>query len=797
MDLPRAVGIILLLLLLLGTGCRPDRSPDQAGASARQTATLAPTIPVAATPDAALASSSPTPTLVPLPPDERLAAAVEAERIGEWEQAMQLYESLRGDPTLASDALLRLGDLYLRDEREVAAVAAWQEALARAPGGPDAPALRYRLARGLTAVGQHQAAIELWQQVDAANDGVDWLLAQRLANAYEAIGNRAAAVAQLERLYALPDADRVARARAANRLGDWHAANERWQEARQWYERTLALSEIHTFRAQLLAAMARLATSAGDEEGATLTWQRLLEEFPDTPEALEAADVLAARGLPISLLERGRLLRANERWAEAGRTFFAALEEVDLATTHAQAAEMLEAQGAWAAAGAEWRKIRDTHPGARTLHDDALLGIARSQARGGQATAALATLALVTERFPEGDAAPAALWERAALLAAQDASPDDVAAAYEALAAYPEWEQTEEALWQAGWLRYNGGQLGVARADWEALGRLGGARQAQGNFWAGKAALQAGDAEGATRLWERAQQGGGAGYYELRAAALLTEAGWQPRARSDLALPPSDEAALAWLQRAAGTDAEAELTAAPTEPRFQQGETLLWLGERDLALDAFGAAIEAQRTSPLALWGMATRLRDLQEPRLSILAAQTLMDHLGVTLLDAPLPLAALAYPLPYAEPLREASALNNFDPLFFAALIHQESLWEPRARSAAAARGLTQVIPDTGSWIAQRLGDGGYAYRRLDRPVVSLRYGSYYLDFVLDQFDDNPFHALAAYNSGPGNARRWLTEDDDLYLERVSLAETRLYLQEIYKHWVAYERIYRSEATP
>lgn len=254
---------------------------------------------------------------------------------------------------------------------------------------------------------------------------------------------------------------------------------------------------------------------------------------------------------------------------------------------------------------------------------------------------------------------------------------------------------------------------------------------------------------------------------------------------------------MTWLRQAASLPPEAELAALPGEPHFQQGETLLWLGERDLARAAFAAAIERQRAAPQALWAIATRLRDLDEAQLSIQAAEALMAHLGVTLIDAPPPLAALAYPLPYGETLQGVSSQYGFDPLLFAALIHQESRWEPRARSAAAARGLTQVIPDTGTWIAQRLGDATYSYRRLDRPVVSLRYGGFYLDFVLEQFADNPFHALAAYNSGPGNARRWVTEDDDLYVERISLAETRTYVQEIYRRWIVYERVYRGTAVP
>ncbi len=60
--------------------------------------------------------------------------------------------------------------------------------------------------------------------------------------------------------------------------------------------------------------------------------------------------------------------------------------------------------------------------------------------------------------------------------------------------------------------------------------------------------------------------------------------------------------------------------------------------------------------------------------------------------------------------------------------------------------------------------------------------------------FNDNPFKALAAYNSGPGNARRWESSDDDLFVENISLRETRSYIERLYEHWHGYQRAYRPQ---
>lgn len=795
--------LLLLLLLLTLVGCR--FSSDESAASRalpRQTATLAPTrapsLPESTPSTTAVPSPalSPTPTL---PPPERLSAAREAERIGEWERAFDLYESLRADPEVGAEALFYLGDLYLRDERPIEAAAAWREALLREPTHPRAPALQYRLARGLNAIGQHQAAIELWQQVDEAMDDADVLLARRLADAHEALGERAAARAELIRLYELPGAARVERARAANRVAQGFAAEERWGEALQWYENTLALSEIHTFRAELIATMADIAEQIDDEGYAQNQWRLLVEEYPDTPQALDAAARLGERDSPLSLFERGKLLAANGQWRQAAQSFFESLEEEeDRAEAHEQAALALEELGEWTAARDEWQKLLDTHPEAEHLLPDALLGLGRAQARLGE-RAVLDTWGRVVDEFSGTPAAATALWERARFLQEEGRDPRAVAFAFESLArAHPDDERAEEALWEAAMLRLRAEQLGRARDNWEAMAELGGERAAEALYWAGKAALQAGDEQAAERLWQRAMDLPEASFYSLRARARLEGQEWLVRQESTVVSPSvSADSDLEWLREAGGVDKAEPIPMAPAEPLFRQGEAMLLLGERDSAISTLLDAIVSREEEPLELWAMAQRLRDLELPNLSIFAAFRLMALLGYDVLSAPPELAVLAFPIPYEEQLLAAAAQWEVDPLFFASVIHQESAWEPRARSVAAARGLTQVIPDTGEWIAWRLGDDEYEYRKLDRPLYSLRYGGYYLDYVLDTFDDNPFYALAAYNAGPGNAQRWHAEDVDFFVERVTSAETRSYLEEIYRRWHAYQRLYRDGREP
>jgi soluble lytic murein transglycosylase len=153
-----------------------------------------------------------------------------------------------------------------------------------------------------------------------------------------------------------------------------------------------------------------------------------------------------------------------------------------------------------------------------------------------------------------------------------------------------------------------------------------------------------------------------------------------------------------------------------------------------------------------------------------------------------------LEYPLDFVPTLQAESKAAGIDPLFFAALIRQESLWDPAAGSSAGALGLTQVIPPTGQGIADALGVEGFVADDLFRPSVSLRFGAYYAGEQLRQYQGNALAALAAYNAGPTNAARWLAEASATpadFVERVDIPETQHYVEVILEHYAHYVKAY------
>ena len=161
----------------------------------------------------------------------------------------------------------------------------------------------------------------------------------------------------------------------------------------------------------------------------------------------------------------------------------------------------------------------------------------------------------------------------------------------------------------------------------------------------------------------------------------------------------------------------------------------------------------------------------------------------------APSYFSRLRYGLYYPDLVNPEAQDEGFDPLFIYSVIRQESLFEGFAGSSAGARGLMQVIPSTGAQIASELGKpSNYSDNDLDRPYVSVLFGTHYLARNRTLMGGDVYAMLAAYNGGPGNSLEWkkLSGDDpDLFLESIRFEETRNYIRGIYEIYTVYKRLY------
>jgi soluble lytic murein transglycosylase len=153
--------------------------------------------------------------------------------------------------------------------------------------------------------------------------------------------------------------------------------------------------------------------------------------------------------------------------------------------------------------------------------------------------------------------------------------------------------------------------------------------------------------------------------------------------------------------------------------------------------------------------------------------------------------------PIHYADLTTLYSRRHDLDPFLVAAIMRVESRYQPDAMSCKGARGLMQLMPDTGRWAATRLGIEGYSDDLLFEPEINIGIGAWYLRQLLNQFDGNLAVALAAYNGGPSNVEKWLSSGewsgsiDDL--EQIPFGETARYVDRVSRAYRLYLRAYNS----
>lgn len=304
-----------------------------------------------------------------------------------------------------------------------------------------------------------------------------------------------------------------------------------------------------------------------------------------------------------------------------------------------------------------------------------------------------------------------------------------------------EW-RVRAALWAGDW---------ALAAQWIAQMPAELARQERWRYWRARSAERSGRADDARADYETLALENG--YYAVLASERLQRA-HRPRQP----IRPVDEAARTRLERLPGVvrTREAWLIDQPHWARSEWNEVTADLDAAHL--------LEAARIA--SGWGW------------HLLAVATASRAQVYDDFD-------LLYPRPEtfrADLIRAAQAVD-LPPEWVWSVMRQESLYDPRARSAANARGLLQLLPSTARLVARRNGWPAPATEDLFHPPTNLRLGTAYLREQVERFGGRFVLVLGAYNAGPNAVRRWLPErpmDTDVWIENVPYNETRTYIQRI-----------------
>ena len=576
-------------------------------------------------------------------------------------------------------------------------------------------------------------------------------------------------------------------------------------------------------RRQLELARADCELRSGGEDEAVTRLLALLEENLADAAAFDAAERLA--GLATAPAD-GRVERFVGLALHAHREFDRAARHLEQALAGPAASHdggeyelryALQRGHFWqgryrAAAGGFGALARDARDPQRVA--DALYQEGRSLELVGDWSAAAATFRRSFLAHPRREDAPLALFA-ALRLEWRDGREAQALEAYRALTARPTFRATaaRAALFLAA------SDLVRGRADragaWLAEAEARGAAREESAYWRGRLQELQGQAQGAILAYVESQRA--APHHPLAVAARRRLAGPAlagPARALGLRLARGSAARdleAAWLllgdghpagsasREALATLLQADRRAAPfltleevpaarwpifARPLSGTEERLLGLGQVEDGAPAVLAHFPV--SEPRLAYTGARLLAGAGETRRALLIAELLGDR-GAERLPAgllPAGYRRLLYPRPYDEELRSQAARQGVDVHLLTAVLREESRFDPRALSAAAARGLAQFVLPTARRLAAQLGMAEFTAADLDRPEVSIALAAAYLR-ELDQLFPGASHmAVAAYNAGEPQAILWrsycYSSEPEEYLTKIAFRETRAYVARV-----------------
>jgi soluble lytic murein transglycosylase len=376
---------------------------------------------------------------------------------------------------------------------------------------------------------------------------------------------------------------------------------------------------------------------------------------------------------------------------------------------------------------------------------------------------------------------------------------------------YPESRFADSAFWWQAWAYYGSGEYRKAEQTLQelVLRYPKSFLVNQARYWQGRISEKTGSTAKAAAYYGHVQKRAPYTYYGYRAAERL--AGIQAQT-SDAAVK-KDETVLAAAEceggpcsddGAGGPDTDdgppvwtdEALKTLSTEPAFTRSLELLYLDMKKEAaaeLSLLSARLSRKRG---ALLGLSKTFFELGDYYRSLMLVLTNYErYLDGKAGDTPQDFWLLAYPQGYWDSIVSYSRKYGQDPYFIAAIIREESQFHAEALSPAGARGVMQVMPATGAWVAQMIRVPGFDPNKLFDSDTAINIGTWYIAHLMKRFKGDALFTAAAYNAGPEAVSAWLarsrgTERDE-FVEYIPFSETRGYVKKVMRNYAEYKRIY------
>lgn len=546
-----------------------------------------------------------------------------------------------------------------------------------------------------------------------------------------------------------------------------------------------------------LLALGRAHARAGDRTAAAVAFTRVYYEYPLSGDAAEAATELTAlrAGQPDLSSEpsfqlrlaRAEALFAARRLADARRAFEElqpASDGDDRALVDVRLGQTDYHLGRHAQARAALARYVDRGPRQAEARFFDLLALRES----GQGDAFVRGARALIDDYPKSAWAADTLDALGTYYVRADEDSRAAGVFTELFERYPSSPHAERAAWMAGWRAYRERRYTEtiriferAAADYPRANK-----RADWLYWAARARAESGDGATAAARHRLVLADYAHSYYGRQSARRLGVAA------------PAFQVSRAADRRSGRTTEE---TAREALPNGLVIHRLLRAGLYDDALGELRAAERASGTTPVIQATIAWATREKGDLlRASVLMKRAYPQYLSQAGAQLPDDVLRVTYPVNYWPLIRKYSAAHGLDPYLIAALIAQESGYNPAARSGANAWGLMQVVPATARGYARKLGIRRFSTRSLTDPETNIRIGTAYFADQVARLG-GVHAALAGYNAGPTRARRWMGEkpglDRDEWIDDIPFPETQFYVKRILGTAEDYRALYGSGFDP
>jgi soluble lytic murein transglycosylase len=795
------LGILLLILGLVAIACNNPlllNSPQTPGSAPEPTAspTASPT-------------PLPTPTATPVP-EVRLEEGEWALFNGDWDLALEAYQSALQpgiSPEILAAGQLGVGTTLLRARRYGEALQALGVYVDSYPDHALVGQGFFLRAQAHEALGDQASAVQDFDRYLELRPGmIDAYVHERAGDALRVMGNSSEALVRYQAALEAPRTGSTVGLRI--KIGHAYMETSQYELALNIFDQVFSMTTDGSTRASMNLLAGQALEAMGDVEGAQARFLDSVWAYPSAYSSYLGLIALIDAEIAVDELQRGLVDYYAGAHQPALNAFNRYLAENSSAAGYYYRALTLRELGDDDSALLDFQYLIDNFPG------DALT--------------TAAWLEKAHTQWPHQNDLAAALQTQLGFVVANPAAPEAAEALYDAGrfaermgdltnaagiwlrigSEYPSSTFAYWGSWESGFVLYRMGDYTAARQSFERANGFAtdGAKVAATQLWIGKTYQVQGDQESKRAAWELAAAADPLGYYSLRAQDLL--AGQEPFASFGVFDFSTDyeaerQQANAWMRLTFGietTESLFDLNAALIDdPRMIRGDEFWALGLFTEGRIEFATLYSVNQNDPATTFRLVHKFLDLGLYQTAIVATSKILDLAGLDaadILGAPPYFNHIRYG-PYFGELVLLEAFNNgLNGLFLYSVARWESaLFEVFATSYADARGLMQVIPSTGREIAGRLGwPPGYSDADLYRPVVSMRFGAYYLGQQRDYFDGDPYAALAAYNAGAGNAAIWkeLAPDDyDLFLEVIRINQPHLYIRRIAESYAIYRTLY------